>query len=69
MVKSKESIKPDRLSVTLGSGQRKALEAFADRNDASLAFVIRYALNLFIEEHGQRQLRLEFKDFSDSEKL
>ena len=48
-----------RLTITLGQGQREALEAIAQRNHTTLAFVIRYALSRFVEEHGQKQYRLE----------
>lgn len=48
-----------RLTITLGQGQREALEAIADRHHTTLAFVVRYALDRFIEEHRQRQLRLD----------
>lgn len=49
-----------RLTITLGPGQREALEEIASRNDATLAFVVRYALRRFIEESGQGRLPLEF---------
>lgn len=49
-----------RLTITLGPGQRAALEEIASRNDATLAFVVRYALRRFIEESGQGRLLLEF---------
>ncbi len=52
--------KISRLTVTLGEGQRQALEAIARGNNATLAFVVRYALTRFIESHRDRQLRLEF---------
>ena len=48
-----------RLTITLGQGQREALQAIADRNHAKLAFIVRYALDRFIEEHRQKQLRLD----------
>ena len=48
-----------RLTITLGQGQREALQAIADRNHTTLAFVVRYALDRFIEEHRQKQLRLD----------
>ncbi len=50
----------ERLTITLGPGQRAALEEIAGRNDATLAFVVRYALRRFIEESGQGRLALEF---------
>lgn len=47
-----------RLTVTLGEGQRVALETIAKQNGTTLAFVIRYALRKFIEEHGEDRLTL-----------
>ena len=49
-----------RLTITLGPGQRAALEEIAIRNNATLAFVVRYALRRFIEDSGQGRLPLEF---------
>ena len=49
-----------RLTITLGPGQRAALEELANRNNATLAFVVRYALRRFIEDSGQGRLPLEF---------
>ena len=49
-----------RLTVTLGEGQRAALEAIANQNGTTLAFVVRYALRRFIEEHGEDRLTLRF---------
>ena len=49
-----------RLTVTLGEGQRAALETIANQNGTTLAFVIRYALRKFIEEHGEDRLTLRF---------
>ena len=49
-----------RLTITLGPGQRAALEEIANRNNATLAFVVRYALRRFIEDAGQGRLPLEF---------
>lgn len=48
-----------RLTITLGQGQREALQAIADRNHTTLAFIVRYALDHFIEEHPQKQLHLD----------
>ena len=48
-----------RLTITLGQGQHEALEAIAKRNHATCAFIIRYAIERFIEEHCQRQSRLD----------
>lgn len=57
MDKSKD--KPDRLTVTLGNGQRRALEIIAERNHTKLAFIVRYALDHIIKEHGHMQLPLD----------
>jgi len=51
--------KPDRLTITLGNGQRRALEIIAERNHTNLAFIIRYALDHIIKEHGHIQLPLD----------
>ena len=49
-----------RLTVSLGEGQRAALESIASQNGTTLAFVVRYALRRFIEEHGEDRLTLRF---------
>lgn len=49
-----------RLTVTLGEGQRSALESIAWQNGTTLAFVVRYALRRFIDEHGEDRLTLRF---------
>ena len=51
--------KPPRLTVTLGQGQREALQVIANRNHTKLAFIVRYALDRFIEERRQKQFRLD----------
>jgi hypothetical protein len=56
--------KADRLTITLSAGQREALQIIADRNRVSLAFVVRRALEHFIEEHGGWQLRFQYPDNS-----
>jgi len=48
----------ERLTISLGDGQRQELETIAHTNHSSLAFVIRHALNHFIIEHKDKQLRL-----------
>lgn len=48
-----------RLTITLGAGQRAMLEAIARRNETTLAFVVRYALKRFAEEHGGDELLLD----------
>lgn len=47
-----------RLTVTLGAGQRKALEAIAKQNNAVLAFVVRRALTDFIDRNADAALPL-----------
>ena len=59
MVRNASIERLPRLTVTLGQGQREALEAIADRNHTKLAFIVRYALDRFIEEQRQKQLRLD----------
>jgi len=60
MTKKSTRTSPDRVTVTLGEGQRQALQAIANKNGAPLAFVVRYALMEFIREHTDGQLRLRF---------
>jgi hypothetical protein len=48
----------ERLTISLGEGQRAELETIARTNHTSLAFVIRYALDHFIAQHKDKQLRL-----------
>ena len=59
MVNNTSKEKLPRLTVTLGKGQREALQAIADRNNTKLAFLVRYALGRFIEEYREKQFRLE----------
>ena len=47
------------LGVTLDDVPQSELETIARTNHTSLAFVIRYALNHFIAEHKDKQLRLD----------
>ena len=51
---------PDRITITLGPDQRKLLEEIAKQNNATLSFVIRYALTDFLEKHENKRLRLSF---------
>ena len=51
-----------RLTISLGEEQRKELETIAQRNLSSLGFVIRHALNHFIVEHKDKQLRLNIPE-------
>jgi len=50
----------DRLTVSLGPGQRKALEDIAALNGTTLAFVVRYGISQFIESHSDKQIPLRF---------
>ncbi len=59
MVNKASVEKPPRLTITLGQGQREVLQTIASRNHTTLAFLIRYALDRFIEEHRQKQFRLD----------
>jgi len=59
MVRITSIKKPPRLTITLGQGQREALQVIADRNHTKLAFIVRYALDRFIEDQRQRQFRLD----------
>ena len=52
MMKSKnkngQSVKPERLTITLGAGQRKRISAIASQRRTSAATVIRWALDEYI---------------------
>ena len=52
---------PDRITISLAHGQREALEEIASRNNATMSFVVRYALNEFLEKHKGKQLSLSFR--------
>jgi len=56
----RRSRSPERLTISLGAGQREALQAIADYNDATMAFVVRYALARFIADAENKQLKLDF---------
>ena len=51
----------DRITISLAPGQRKALEDLADQNGAPISFVVRYAINEFLEKHEDRQIPLTFR--------
>ena len=51
---------PNRLTVSLRPGQRKALEDLAESNGTTLAYVVRYALSEFIEVHRDKQIPFRF---------
>jgi hypothetical protein len=56
----------DRLTVSLGPGQRKILEDIAKLNDTTLAHVVRYALSHFIKENRDKQIPLRFPKAGES---
>lgn len=60
MTEQRQCRTADRLTVSLAPGQREALTAIAERNNTTLAFVVRYAIARFVEENRDRQLRLQF---------
>jgi hypothetical protein len=60
MPKKSEARDSDRITVTLAPGQRATLSRIAERNETTLAFVVRYALKQFIQECEHGQLKLEF---------
>jgi hypothetical protein len=57
---SSESASVDRLTVSLGRGQRKNLEEIADLNDMKLAQIVRCALSQFISENHGKRISLRF---------
>jgi hypothetical protein len=65
MAKRKTS-EADRLTVSLGPGQRKVLENIADLNGVKLAYVVRYALTYFINENREKQFTLRFPTETES---
>ena len=58
----------DRLTITLGPGQREALERLAQANGTTLAYVVRYALREFVEQHQEPQLELKFPELGQEGK-
>gem|GEM_PF-1410924 len=58
--KSLEKQHGDRLTITLRPGQRRLLEAIAERNHVSLAFAVRYAVDSFVDQHKNNQIPLQF---------
>jgi hypothetical protein len=51
---------PNRLTVSLRPGQRKALEDLAELNGTTLAYVVRFALSEFIEARRDKQIPFRF---------
>jgi hypothetical protein len=60
VVKKRAVPDPNRITVTLASGQREVLERIAKQNETKLAFVVRYAIKQLIRNSEGGQLRLEF---------
>ena len=56
----RQSEPADRVTVTLGPGQREFLQAVAERNNTTIAFVMRYVITKFIESHKSDQIPLQF---------
>ena len=54
------AVSDDRLTVTLATGQRRALEVIARHNNTTLAFVVRYALAEFVKRNKKRKVTLSF---------
>ena len=48
----------DRITISLGPGQREFLEEIAQSNNAPISFVVRYALNEFFDKYKGKQLPL-----------
>ena len=60
MAKAKK-IQTDRITVSLGPGQREALETMAEQNGATLSYVVRYAISEFLEKQKDKQIPLTFR--------
>lgn len=58
MSKRKQKTKKERLSVSVTTRQKAALQSMADNSDVSLARVIQEAIKEFIDRHPQRRLDL-----------
>ena len=48
----------DRITISLAPGQRDTLEEIAENNSATISFVVRYALNEFLDKYKGKQLPL-----------
>lgn len=48
----------DRITISLAPGQREILEEIAEKNSATISFVVRYALNEFLDKYKGKQLSL-----------
>jgi len=51
----------DRITISLAPGQRDALETMAEQNCATLSYVVRYAINEFLDKQKDKQLPLTFR--------
>lgn len=51
----------DRITVTLGKNQREQLQRLAERNNTTLAFVLRYIVKEFLERMSDPQLQFDFR--------
>ena len=61
-MKSTQAAERKRIPVTLAPGQYERLDAIAKRNNATLAFVVRQAVESFLEGARDRQIKLTFPD-------
>ncbi len=50
----------DRITISLAPGQRATLEEIAENNSATISYVVRYALNEFLDKYKGKQLPLFF---------
>lgn len=57
---SKKPTQAKRVTVSLSPAQKEHLKEIANRNNTTVAFVVRYALNRFLTREDSGQLRLEF---------
>jgi|GEM_PF-7047938 len=51
----------DRITISLARGQKLALEEIAEKNQATLSFIARIAIEEFVSRHTERQLPLDFR--------
>lgn len=61
MAKTGNRPSSDRITISLGEGQREALEEISDRNGVGLSFVVRHAIEHFLDQNRDRQLPLDFR--------
>jgi len=48
----------DRITISLAPGQRNFLEEIAQKNNAPISFVVRYALSEFFDKYKGKHLPL-----------